>query len=113
MAKKAAPQQIESSEFAIKPESLGGPIQTAVDNSGVTVDNLIGRKVTQLEFGVGSHLMGQHLTLSAQRGSSLEIAEKGILAISKSGRVCLLPWSNIKAVEIIPAKFNLRTGRLK
>jgi len=122
MAKKTLPKAVDIDDIAVE-TMPGNPEQTIsvsnvekpvgyVDNS-ISSENLIGLKVAQVEFGVGAHLMGQHLTLSASRGSSLEIADKGILAKSKSGRVCLLPWSNLKVVEILPAKISLRTGRLK
>lgn len=86
--------------------------ETIVENSVVTVENLIGQFATQVEFGVGCHLMGQTLTLSASRGSTLQLAQMGVLATAVStGRVVLLPWANLKAVEIQPAKFSRRTGR--
>ena len=63
---------------------------------------------TQVELGVGCHLLGQTLTMSAARGSSLEVTRLGINAISKSGRVVLVPWTNIKCAELTPAKKALK-----
>jgi hypothetical protein len=58
---------------------------------------------TQVELGVGAHLMGQTLTMSASRGSRLEVGNLGITAKSQSGRVMLIPWTNIKCIELTPA----------
>lgn len=63
-----------------------------------------GTKVTKVELGLGSHLLGNSLTLASVRGSTLELSQFGILATSKTGRVVLLPWANTRCVEIEPSK---------
>lgn len=85
-----------------------GTTATQLAQSEITVDNLLGLNVETVEFGVGAHLMGQKLTLSASRGAELKIADKGILAKSESGRVVLLPWANLRCVEIRQGKAKSR-----
>ncbi len=54
-----------------------------------------------VHLGLGVDLLGSKTSLSAKRGSTLEITPLGIKARSqKSKRVVLIPWANIKGVEL-------------
>ena len=90
----------KSVETVEKPQLTLGPIG---------INNLIGQLASQVEFGVGAHLMGSSLTLAASRGSKLEISAFGVLASSSStGRIVLLPWANLKAIELQKATMKRR-----
>lgn len=57
----------------------------------------------KVELGLGTHLLGTMLSLKAQRGNELEITPLGIVATSgKNKRQVLIPWTNIKACELMP-----------
>lgn len=82
-----------------------------VDKPVETVENLEAPPkiyATKMELGVGAHLLGQTLTLAASRGSTLEVTTLGVHAVSVSGRVVLIPWANIKCIELSPAKSKIR-----
>jgi hypothetical protein len=57
-------------------------------------------KIVQL--GLGLDLIGSKMSVS-NRNAILEVTPLGVKMISRANnRVVLLPWSNIKGVELIP-----------
>lgn len=53
-----------------------------------------------VHLGLGLDLLGSKMSLSAKRGNELEITPMGVLATNKEGRRVLVPWANIKGVEL-------------
>ena len=61
------------------------------------------KKVKALHMAVGVDLIGSATSLAASKTMDLELIEAGVLATSlKSGRVMLIPFSNIKGLELMP-----------
>lgn len=89
MAKKQAPEIIDVSGQEAQGGQKVEPLQAS--------EKLY---ATRIEFGLGSSLLGQALTMSAAKGSILEVTEMGIMATSKEGRVVLVPWSNVRCCEL-------------
>lgn len=55
-----------------------------------------------IQLGLGVDMLGSRMSLSATRGNTLEIHSYGVIAVSgKNGRRILIPWSNIKGVELL------------
>lgn len=56
-------------------------------------------KTVQLAIGVD--LLGSAMSLNDRRGNELEVTPLGIKAIGqKSKRVILIPWTNIRGIEL-------------
>lgn len=56
-----------------------------------------------VQLGLGLDLLGSTLSLNHRRGNELEVTPIGIKATSaKNGRVVIIPWANIKGVELLP-----------
>jgi len=54
-----------------------------------------------VELGIGTTYLGKSQTLSATRGTELEVTPIGVIAKSgKNQRRVLIPWSNVRAVEL-------------
>jgi hypothetical protein len=61
------------------------------------------KKVKALHMAVGVDLIGSATSLAASRNMDLELVEAGVLATSKkTNRVMLIPYSNIKGLELMP-----------
>jgi len=70
-----------------------------VDVTELMKDPVIHAKTVQL--GLGVDLLGSRMSLNASRGNTLKLHEFGVIATSgKNGRRVLVPWSNIKGVEL-------------
>lgn len=97
MAKKQLPELIDATQS-----------EPIVEKPVEVVDKVF---ATQVELGTGAHLLGLATTMAAVRGSTLEVTELGINATSAKGRVMLIPWSNIRCVELKPiTKFSKRAA---
>lgn len=58
---------------------------------------------SKVQMAVGVDLLGSKMSLSAGRSTTLEVTPLGIKACSKaSNRSVLIPWPNIKGVELFP-----------
>lgn len=56
-----------------------------------------------IHLGLGLDLLGAKTSLSANRGTELEVTPLGVKANSgKNERVILIPWANIKGCELFP-----------
>lgn len=53
-----------------------------------------------VHLGLGVDLLGSKTSLNAKSGNELEVTPLGIKATGRSGRVVLVPWANIKGVEL-------------
>lgn len=53
-----------------------------------------------VHLGLGVDLLGSQTSLTSKRGNELEVTHLGIKATGKTGRVVLIPWANIKGVEL-------------
>lgn len=61
------------------------------------------QRIKTVQFAVGVDLLGSKMTLTAQRGTELELTGVGVMAHSRStGRTVLIPFSNIKGLELLP-----------
>ena len=61
------------------------------------------RKVSKLHMAIGCDLIGSQTSMVASRNLDLELTDLGVLAHSKkSNRTMLVPFSNIKAMELVP-----------
>jgi len=58
---------------------------------------------SRVELGLGSSFLASKTTMDEAAGSLLEITSLGVRATSKEGRVVLVPWSNIRCVDLIPS----------
>lgn len=84
-----------------KTELAPDPVQKPVDpveKNEIELLPSLGRAL-HVELGIGSSFLGSATTMSATRGSKLEITAMGIRA-SKDGRLMLIPWANVRAVEL-------------
>lgn len=58
---------------------------------------------SKCQMAVGVDLLGSKLSLVAGKSTSLEVTPLGIKAkSSNSGRTVLIPWTNVKGVELYP-----------
>lgn len=76
--------------------------EVAIEESAT--DQIVSDKIyaKTVHMAVGVDLLGAQMSLTAKRGASLEITDKGVLAISgKNGRKILIPFPNIKAIELL------------
>lgn len=56
-----------------------------------------------VQLAIGTDLLASATSLNSKRGNLLEVTPLGIKARSaKSGRVILIPWTNIRAAELMP-----------
>lgn len=61
------------------------------------------RKVSKLHMAIGCDLIGSQTSMVASRNLDLELTDLGVIAYSKkSNRTILVPFSNIKAMELMP-----------
>jgi hypothetical protein len=71
------------------------PIKKAQDTSGKVLAKTV-------QLGIGVDLLGSMMSLSSSRGNELEVTPLGVKATSKkNGRVVLIPWANIRGVELL------------
>lgn len=55
-----------------------------------------------VQLGIGVDLLGSAMSLNCSRGNELEVTPLGVKATSKkTGRIVLIPWANIRGVELI------------
>lgn len=60
-----------------------------------------------VELGIGTHHLGSKTSLQAVKGNELECTEFGVIAKSgKNGRRILIPWPNVRALELMPEQRN-------
>lgn len=57
--------------------------------------------VKQLHMHIGADLIGSKTSLSATRGTVLTLTSNGVVAVNSNGRKILIPFSNIKCLELI------------
>lgn len=58
---------------------------------------------SSVHLGLGVDLLGSKTSLNSKRGNELEVTALGVKAKSqKTGRVVLIPWANIKGIELMP-----------
>ena len=62
-------------------------------------------RVKTVHLAIGVDLLGSKTSLSAKRGTSLEMTAIGIKAHSDgSGRTVVIPYSNVKGFELFPGE---------
>ena len=55
-----------------------------------------------VQLGLGTDYLKGKTTIQASRGNTLEVTPMGIIAISgKNSRRLLIPWANIRGVELL------------
>lgn len=104
MAKKT--EQVVTAE-QVKIEQLPMAVEKSVDEVHMEHMEDKGPKklfANQIELGTGCHMLGKSLTLSKQTGAILELTQYGITATSKTGRVVLIPWPNVRCLELQKAE---------
>jgi hypothetical protein len=63
------------------------------------MDKVLAKSV---HLGLGLDLLGSKTSLNSKRGNELEVTALGVKAKNAAGRVVLIPWANIKGVELAP-----------
>lgn len=53
-----------------------------------------------VHLGLGLDLLGSKMSLNAKAGNELEVTALGVIASNKDGRRVLIPWANIKGLEL-------------
>lgn len=56
--------------------------------------------VKTVQLAIGVDLLGSAMSLSSSRGSTLEMTPIGIKAVGKSGRIVVIPYSNVRGFEL-------------
>lgn len=75
--------------------------QPEIEQKAAIAPRKIMAKTVQL--GIGLDLLGASLSLNSRSGNELEVTHLGVRAVSKkNGRVVLIPWANIRGVELVP-----------
>lgn len=69
--------------------------------SGETASATAKPMAKSVELGIGLTMLGNRTTLNANT-EELEVTALGIRATGKTKRVVLIPWANIRGVELIP-----------
>ena len=59
-------------------------------------------KVKVAFFATGVESMGMKTSVASERGTEVEMIAVGIKATNKAGKVVVVPFANIKCLELLP-----------
>lgn len=99
---------MDQTEATEAPKKAGRPPNAAPAPKNETpVGSFTARRILakSVQLGISADLLGSKMSLNSNMGNELIVDSLGILAISrKNGREVLVPWSNIRAVELFPGQ---------
>lgn len=80
----------------------GRPARAETTDTTTTAPTSTKLLAKTVQLGIGVDLLGSMMSLNCTRGNELEVTPIGIKASSKkTGRVVLIPWANVRGVELM------------
>jgi hypothetical protein len=99
---KAQPQELPPEPVKLEEEMIAVKIQPSESIAEKIIDKSAKVLAKTVQLGIGVDMLGSAMSLNNSRGNILEVTPLGVRAVSKkNGRVVLLPWANIRGVELV------------